>query len=226
MGFLDRFKKKPALSPAEAAQALAEVRERARELIRPGFRDLDEVEEDLPDYFEDEETGLAAADFTRIAREEWAARLDEQAAWPGPGDDARLAAAFAALEADGIVARMDFTCCQTCGHAEITDEFGPDTRGYTFFHQQDTDRILEEGDVYLAFGPARPTTDVDPDLAARAVDGDEEARRQVYERSELLIAERVARAVREAGLDVEWDGTTSQRILVRLPDWRRPLPTS
>jgi Domain of unknown function (DUF6891) len=37
-------------------------------------------------------------------------------------DADRVGAAFAALEAGGIVTRTNFTCCQNCGYTEIRHE--------------------------------------------------------------------------------------------------------
>lgn len=51
------------------------------------------------------------------------------------------------------MARQNFTCCQTCGLAEIDDEIevvraeGRPVRGYAFFHQQDTAGAVEGGSL-------------------------------------------------------------------------------
>ena len=97
--------------------------------------------------------------------------------------------------------RMDFTCCQTCGHAEIDDELGParEERGYTFFHQQDTERIAD-GQLYLAYGAFGP------------------------EVTEEAIAGAVVERLRAEGLAVTWNGETTSRIEVAIGDWRKPLP--
>jgi len=70
--------------------------------------------------------------------------LAEQQKWREPGDYDRMAAAFARIQQQGVPARMNFTCCQTCGIDEIDDERTPLRRaaageypwrewGYTFF---------------------------------------------------------------------------------------------
>ena len=61
--------------------------------------------------------------------EQWAARPAEQAGWTEPGDYTRVQAAFDLLAADGILARMTFTCCPNCGHTEIADERSDEEAG-------------------------------------------------------------------------------------------------
>ena len=80
------------------------------------------------------------------------------------------------LEAAGIVARQNFTCCKTCGFYEINGEMeaaraqGRVVRGYVFFHMQDTERAAKGGDLALAYGPADQTSsDLDYEAVGRLV---------------------------------------------------------
>lgn len=127
----------------------------------------------------------------------FAAHLDAQRGWPARTDSDRLTDAFRALDAAGIVAREDFTCCQNCGATEIGAEVH-DTmpaRGYVFYHQQDADRGAEGGGLYLAFGLiGQPAT--------------------------AEIGEEIAAALRAENLQVDWSGSPGQRIHVRV-DWAR-----
>jgi hypothetical protein len=126
-------------------------------------------------------------------------RLAEEADWPEVTDVDRLRLAFEALDASGIIARENFTCCQTCGFAEIGDEVPEDTRpdGFVFFHQQDTYAAACGGGLYLSYG-------VFDEFDSERV---------------TAIGEHVVRALAGQGLDVEWDGSVMHRILVRL-DWQ------
>ena len=45
-----------------------------------------------------------------------------------------LRTAFNALRKNGYVAEQNFTCCQTCGWAELTDE---QAKKAVFYHRQD-----------------------------------------------------------------------------------------
>ncbi|MFC7242064.1 DUF6891 domain-containing protein [Catellatospora aurea] len=127
----------------------------------------------------------------------FAAHLDAQQNWPARTDSDRLTDAFRALDAAGIVAREDFTCCQNCGATEIGDQVH-DTmpaRGYVFYHQQDAERCAEGGGLYLAYGLiGQPAT--------------------------AEIGEEVVAALRAEGLQVDWSGSPGQRIHVRV-DWAR-----
>jgi hypothetical protein len=237
MGLFDRFKR-PAPAPAEAeprADAADEVsdddvREAVRERVLPGFLDKADVVEHVGEYLEIEGDPRVA----RIVDEVWTDRLQEEAGWSGAGDYAKLEAAFAALAEQGVVGRMDFTCCQTCGTAEIDDERTPADVpegeypfrewGYTFFHQQDTERLLDEpATLYLSYSTFVPSPDVDDDLIARWRE-DDSLRGEVVAASDASVGHRVADALRAQGLDVTWDGDTGQRVEVAITEWRKPLP--
>jgi hypothetical protein len=126
----------------------------------------------------------------------------QQNQWAGPTDCDRLDQAFDALEEEGIVARQNFTCCQTCGHYEIGGEIaqaeaeGRQVRGYTFYHMQDTEGACASGFLCLAYG----------------MHGNGEGT--------VRVGQRIVRALEQAGLTVEWDGSAASWIGVRL-QWRR-----
>ncbi|MEU2170104.1 DUF6891 domain-containing protein [Micromonospora chersina] len=145
-----------------------------------------------------------AAERNRVAELAWAAvaeeltrHLSDQETWPEMTDSDRLTTAFRALDAAGIVARENFTCCQNCGAEEIGAEArrGLKPRGYTFYHRQDAERGVEGSGVWLAYG---------------AFEG----------ASAAEIGAEVAAALRAAGLTVNWDGAVDRRIHVPLR-WQR-----
>lgn len=217
MAFLDRLRRRPrargpvpagpAAAPVAAADLPDDVVASVTAGVRGGFRTREEVLEAAEDRAS--EAGLDRAAVAAYVDRVWRARLDEQRTWPATTDADRLDAAFAELDADGVVARMDFTCCQTCGVTEIDDEVRPGQRpaGYVFFHQQDSERL--DGDdaalllSYGAFGAS--------DAAS-------------YETAALDVGHRVRAALERAGLTVAWSGSTSERIRVTGLDWRRRLP--
>jgi hypothetical protein len=185
-----------------------EIRQMAESFIRQrvamGFEDAGTIHGLALDTLED----ACAFDVLepylgQLTRELLAKHRTAQESWPAETDCDRLDFAFLMLEeAHGIVARHNFTCCQTCGHSEIWGEVraaqaqGPVT-GYVFYHEQDTERAVEGGHLYLAYG---------------AVDDDDAATRDV--------ARRIVQTLEEAGLPVEWNGDPRQRIRVAL-DWKR-----
>jgi len=133
----------------------------------------------------------------RLVAPAFAAHLDAQAGWPARTDSDRLTDAFRALDASGIVAREDFTCCQNCGLNEIDDEVdqGDSPRGYVFYHAQDAERAAAGGSIYLSYG-------------------------LFGEPSTMEFAEEVIEQVRAQGLSVDWNGSLDKRFHVRL-DWSR-----
>ncbi|MFC0627388.1 DUF6891 domain-containing protein [Kribbella deserti] len=226
MGFLDRFRRSAASSDAAAsgpppasvsagavasAGASAEVEDALREQlvdwIRPGFLDRDEVLDRARDYFEGEDESIPDERITVLVDEAWAARLAEQRMWTGESDAERLEAAFEHLENSGVVARMNFTCCQTCGVAEIGDERpDPSYAGYVFFHQQDAERLADpDPHLFLAYG-AFDTT------------------RENYVAKDEAIGRQITVALTQAGLPHTWTGSATERISVGPLTWHRPLP--
>jgi hypothetical protein len=179
-----------------------DLRREATELIRSGVArgrfTYEQIVADAVEYLADEhdEEGLSEL-AGQIARQEFAAHLAEQATWPARTDSDRLTDAFRTLDRAGIVARQDFACCQNCGVSEIGDEVLPKfpARGYVFYHQQDAERAVEGGGVYLCYGSFEGAA------------------------AETVGAE-VADALRAEGLSVNWSGSAGQRIHVPLR-WAR-----
>ncbi|MCC8247459.1 DUF6891 domain-containing protein [Saccharothrix luteola] len=192
--------------PPTEAPELAE--NYARTLVHAGMTSLDDVVEQVLDYVADERPitpSVARAVVERV----WRERSAEQESWPESTDVDRLFAVFDALDRDGIVARADFTCCQTCGHAEIGDEAGDDARGYVFFHRQDTESAVAGEGVWLAYGSfGEPASHGSTDHAA----------------ADEAVAREVVAALAASGLPVEWNGSARTRIKVGPMDWRKRLP--
>lgn len=194
-------------APALPAEALDELRGCISRDVKSGYEEHDAIVDNAVELLSDEHQASALRPHAhRILAEEIQAHRAAERAWPEITDYDRLDGAFTALENSGIVCRQNFTCCGTCGSAEIWDEIGQATdqgaavRGYAFFHAQDTESAVEGSGLYLNYG---------------AVDEGEEPA--------LAIAREVSGAIGAAGLKVNWDGTWSKRIGVEL-DWKRRLP--
>ena len=109
-----------------------------------------------------------------------------------------------------IVVRLGWTCCNTCGHSEMAEEiekveasFEDAERkvvGYAFAHDQDMDRIKGEagGDTLrLAFSGQADGT-----------------------RASVQTAEKVVQVLRDVGLKVKWNGSSSTKIAIEGLQWR------
>jgi|Laugresu1bdmlbsd_1035121.scaffolds.fasta_scaffold00478_19 hypothetical protein len=59
-----------------------------------------------------------------------------------------LTKAFKELRMHGYFARQNFTCCQSCGWAEVPEDKGDKA---VFYHNQDYQSMKEGGDLYLAW---------------------------------------------------------------------------
>jgi Zn finger protein HypA/HybF involved in hydrogenase expression len=105
-----------------------------------------------------------------------------------------VARAFEKLNEGTIVARANFSCCQSCACSEIEDEAAEGDTGYCFYHAQDNDGLKERARLYLAFGSM-----------------DEDANDEEYVKVGNAV---VAALAAEADLKVEWDKSAATRILV------------
>ncbi|MCE6996935.1 hypothetical protein LZG04_19315 [Saccharothrix sp. S26] len=181
------------------ADVVAEVEEYARSVVHAGFSGVEDAVERVVDHFADEERPVTEAVARVVVGRVWRERAAEQDGWPERTDVDRLFAAFHALDRGGITARADFTCCQTCGHAEIGDEAREGARGYVFFHQQDTERAVVDGQVWLAYG-------------------------SFGEAADEAVGREVVAALSAGGLPVEWNGSASTRIKVGPIAWQKRLP--
>jgi hypothetical protein len=59
----------------------------------------------------------------------------------------QITRAFRTLQKSGYFARKNWTCCQTCGIAEIPDG----VEKYVFYHDQDATGLWENGETHLCW---------------------------------------------------------------------------
>jgi Domain of unknown function (DUF6891) len=130
----------------------------------------------------------------------------EQAIWPARTDCDRLDAAFAELDARGILARQNYeqTISSACAAiwAEVEREQAQrPIRGYVFFHEQDTETAVRYDGPVLAWG---------------AVEEPEE-----NEVAWNQVAEEIVEVLRRHGLKCSWRGQLNSRISVDGMTWQR-----
>jgi len=165
-----------------------------------GDDDIDYFVECYLEDLDDEETPLTEKQVSQAFKLALETRRSQQAKWTSEETVTNLDRAFDDLEEAGILARQNFTCCGTCGAAEIGGERDEsrEWRAYVFFHMQDTDRLIQTGSLYLAYG-IFPPQDAD-DLPG------------------FVTAEILPRLARH-GLRAEWDGDPRTRIHVHNARW-------
>ena len=129
-------------------------------------------------------------------------------------NSSKLTAAFKSLRKAGFIARQNFSCCGNCaGHALAAHVKGMSSSkriqvmGAVFYTRQDGvsvrasdghGRSRRDPHVYIGYGPVK-------------VSG-----MGTFGVSESKIAEAVVVALKAAGLEVEWDGDPSSKVLVNL----------
>jgi hypothetical protein len=139
----------------------------------------------------------------RLTVEALAAHHAEQAGWGPTTDCDRLDAAFAELNASGIVARQDFSCCNNCGFTEIWDEVEEAEKkqpieGYVFYHLQCTEQAIKTGRLLMAYGSI-------------------EEGQEAFQR----VGQKIVASLKQAGLKASWAGTDRDPIVVDDIVWRR-----
>lgn len=105
---------------------------------------------------------------------------------------------FKRLRKQGLVARANHWCCQTCGGYSIGQHIDKNPgkfKGYVFWHNQDEARLREDDDLFLAWGSSK-----------------DDASDQEAETIGKLIVEELSK---EQGLFIIWNGSRSDRIRVR-----------
>lgn len=200
--------------PTDEVQQAAS--DRIRFVLNIGFVPRDGLVQDVVEWLIDEhgeEAARAAAKavLPGIVRE----REAEIATWPAVTDCDRLDAAFEELNARGIMARHDWTCCSNCGRGEMSDEFdrldgqweGKPIIGYVFYHQQATEDAADQGGLSFNFG------------SCESIDDEQE-----YVAKCLEVARALQDALTSRGLKVTWNGTYAQRPHVQLNWQRRARP--
>ncbi|MFB7596680.1 DUF6891 domain-containing protein [Streptomyces sp. NPDC056160] len=178
-----------------------EVEKRVREVLAGGYASRAELAEVAEEYLVSEDRRpLSREQAQALADRMWLERVAEQAAWQGETDPERLTRAFTALEAVGITARENFTCCRSCGNAEIGAEGAPGARGFVYFHTQCTDSAAAGHGLMLLYG---------------GFDGSQE--------TTAAVGREVVAALDTAGLPTAWNGDPGQAVHVTPLDWRRRL---
>lgn len=196
-------------TPAEKIDR-ADTAERIEILARGGFESRASTLETIldeylgPDTVDPEDRRWVEAEVARAFAEK---RADE-ATWPLETDFDRLAVAFDALDARGIIALHCAGYTRSDGISDAAEvyhqrrERGRASRGFVFYHGQDVEAVLVDRGLYLAFG---------------AFD----------ERDETMaaIAAEIVAAVEAQGLRTEWDGDVGRRILVHPIRWLKRSPS-
>ncbi|MDE3721694.1 hypothetical protein PWG71_09870 [Nocardiopsis sp. N85] len=115
---------------------------------------------------------------------------------PSRTDSERLTRAFRALDESGILAREEFSCCNSCARVELhAAAGGTGSRGYAYYHWQDTLLAADGASLMIGFESTHPVR-------------------------HAAVGAEVTEALRTHGLTVHWDGDPARKIEVDM-DWSR-----
>ena len=188
---------------------LAYHRETVELLIAGGFFNEDDLETYLADMAFDPQAAPHAAAVRDHARAVMEAKRAAEVEWPATTDWDRLARAFAALEAGGILALHNAGMTASDAHGDAWDLIGRDLpgkwRGFAFYHWQDIERAMGGGPLLIGF-----------DAVAKGA-----------EAKQGIGAEIVA-ALTAQGFKPDWSGDPERRVEVpgltwqKRTDWARP----
>ncbi|MFI8081414.1 DUF6891 domain-containing protein [Kitasatospora sp. NPDC086009] len=178
-----------------------QLEDRLRQSLAGGYATRAELAELAEDYLvKGDRRPVSPAQARALVDRMWRERAEEQAGWEGETDADRLTRAFTALEAAGITARENFTCCHSCGQAEIAGVGSPDARGFVYFHSQSTDAAAAGHGLSLDYGGFDDSAE-----------------------TTAAVGREVVAALAVAGLPADWDGDPASAVEVRPLDWRRRL---
>jgi hypothetical protein len=181
--------------------------------IREGFMQRDDIVQATILEFRSEFGGTDFYQAVATTVDRYLARyLIMESRWVTATDCDKLDKAFCELERLGIIARQHFACCNDCGHKEMQSEIrrmrgrsmtksvkgSQKLIGFAFFHQQDTERAVKNGTLFVTF-------DVLEKNDARAAE----------------VGAMIVEALKRAGLVTTWNGSYLQRIAVTNLSWRK-----
>lgn len=168
-------------------------------LVRSGFMSAEQITQDVSSRVEAPDSEVAPLVAERMADQEKA-----EASWSEPTDCDRLDWVFKYLEATGIAARQNFTCCGTCAPGETDHLMRSGSAdqpfvGCVYYGRTQAEGAPETGWLQVEYGTIK--------------DLPEEMRR---------VGMRFMKAAGLAGLAPKWSGHPIERIRIKL-NWQRRL---
>jgi hypothetical protein len=191
----------------------ADVLDRVRLAVAGGYDRADAIVEglvELVEYDPATEAGVAAnregvvAQIQQMVDRCVAEHEAAESAFPSSTDCDRLTAAFAHLEANGVLAREDVGYTQGDLRDEmweLVDQAGAEgrhPRGWVAFHRQDVERVVDSGVLYVSFASVS-----DDDAGFRAIGAE------------------AAAELAGVGLTVDWNGDPNRRVEVIGMQWQK-----
>lgn len=160
-------------------------------------------------------------------------RYLEEINWVSPTDCERLDRAFLELNQMGILAKQNFSCCNSCGHKRIERALKNNAkRTRTSKHEievtmkslskQSTQSKRKGSDIWgYAFFHAQDTDDAvatgELNITFGAVDKTSEQALDIA----IEVGQKIEEALKRNGLNTSWDGSYLQRVGITGIKWQR-----
>lgn len=173
--------------------------------IKSGFQSLEDIIDDTLEVVEDEALGSEISDdwVRENVRREYEKHLSESKSWQHPTDTERLHKVFDELSSQHIVALHNagyttsdaiYDVQEVCKDIE---DAGTHPVGYCYYHGQDMERVIEDGNLLIGFYGVKANND----------------------KEAIIIGRKIVNALEKEGFDVNWNGTASSRIEIPVFNW-------
>jgi hypothetical protein len=154
----------------------ASVNELIRRKVWGGFDRRLEIRETALDYLNPRTfTGSDTAWITAAVDQQWLEKQSAQHSWPSLTDYDRLAHVFHQLGLHGIIALHNAGYTLSQGEEDVGEAWRERTAaqlpsiGFTFYHGQDVERVIDTGELSLAYGTIPGANVSASEVASRVV---------------------------------------------------------
>ena len=174
--------------------------------IKSGFEALEDIINDALEAVEDEGWGSEISEewLRETFERAYKRHEDESKTWQHPTDTEKLRLVFDKLCKEKIVALHNAGYTQSDAIYDVQDVWkdledeGAKPIGYCYYHGQDLERVIETGTLCIGFYGEKEKND----------------------KEAILIGNKVAAALKDAGFAIDWNGSASKRIEVLDFKWQ------
>ncbi|QPK94153.1 hypothetical protein HCQ94_00050 [Actinomyces sp. zg-332] len=174
----------------------------------------------IQDLLEDSEYSISEENIEIIAKSIIECRRKQIADYKNSPEykPSRLTAAFKELRENNVLALENFSCCGTCASSEAYDLMYEEEEwfAYIYFHQQDTEILVEDGRTYLGYECKWTKICSEEDYDAMA----EEERHGVYLNECKKLADEILKPTfNKHGIEFTWNYDLGTRMHISNADF-------
>lgn len=179
-----------------------EVLEQINTSVKSGFYDKDDIFNNVEDYLYEIPYDK---EWTKQQIETiYLARLKEQESWETVTDFDKVTQAFDKLNTTGIISLHNAGMTRQDGESDCDEIYqelnkkGIIAKGFCYYHWQDIERVVDEGNLFIGFGDFKNT-----------------------DKDALAIGSQIASTLERFGLNLNWDKTINTRIEIINLKWQK-----